>query len=133
VKGRVSWFGGPEHQGPRAAGTTAISREKLSRLNRRLDPSAKTLNRHAAYYYYAAMRVAYTPKKRGWWKNARLLVLNPANGRAVVVRPADWGPGPQTGRLIDVSPQAMKDLGVHTDDEVLVAFARPNAPLGPVK
>lgn len=133
VLGKVSWFGGPDADPRWKNGKTAISREKLASLNRRRKPSKKVRRVHADKYYYAAMRVGYEGQSRRWWKKARLLVENPETGDAVVVRLVDWGPHPKTGRLIDISPQALKDLGLSTDDEVLVSFARPNAPLGPLK
>ena len=79
-----------------------------------------------------AMRGSYSPNGTSWWRNARLVVANPRTGAQVVVRPVDWGPNTSTRRVIDVSPQTMRDLGVTTDDEVPVAFALPGTPVGPV-
>jgi len=36
--------------------------------------------------------------------------------------PADWGPHENTGRVADISPGLMDDLGIQTDDEVEVIF-----------
>ena len=36
--------------------------------------------------------------------------------------PADWGPHPDTGRVADLSPGLMLDLGIETDDEVEIIF-----------
>jgi hypothetical protein len=36
--------------------------------------------------------------------------------------PADWGPHQDTGRVADLSPGLMEDLGIQTDDEVEVIF-----------
>ena len=36
--------------------------------------------------------------------------------------PADWGPNESTGRVADLSPCLMDDLGIKTDDEVEVTL-----------
>jgi hypothetical protein len=46
----------------------------------------------------------------------------PRADRAFRVYPADWGPAETTGRIADLSPKLMEDLGVTTDDEVFVVF-----------
>ena len=48
---------------------------------------------------------------------------------AKLLQAADIG---RTDRVLDVSPQALEDLGATTDDELLVAFAAPGAALGVV-
>jgi hypothetical protein len=132
VAGKVSHFGGPNDGGVSSTETGAISGERLRSLNSPLNPSAATLAARPADYYYGAMRFNYSPNGRASWEGVRLLVVNPADGRAVVVRPVDWGPHTRTARIIDLSPQAVRDLGVDTDDEVYVSFAIANAPLGVV-
>jgi uncharacterized protein YraI len=133
VRGRVSWFGGPRDTGVTASETGAITGQRLRALNSPLSPDAATLAAHADRYYYCAMRFDYTTRDTSWWRRARLLVLNPATGQAVVVRPVDWGPNTRTGRLIDLSPQALHDLGLDTDGTAVVSFAAPDAPLGRVR
>jgi hypothetical protein len=132
VRGRVSWFGGPGDTGVSSTETGAVSGERLRSLNSPVDPDAATLASRPADYYFVAMRWNYSPNSTSWWRGARLVVANAATGAQVVVRPVDWGPNTSTRRIIDLSPQAMSDLGVTTDDEVLVAFALPGTPLGPV-
>lgn len=132
VRGLVSWFGGPEDTGVSSTETGAVTGERLRSLNSPVNASASTIASRPADFYFVAMRWDYTPHGRSFWVNARILVTNPANGRQVVLRPVDWGPNTSTGRIIDVSPQAMTDLGADTDDELLVAFARPDASLGVV-
>ncbi len=61
------------------------------------------------------------------------LMVNPENGKAVVLRPVDWGPNIRTRRIIDVSPQALRDLGMSTDENALVAFVKDDTPLGVVR
>ncbi|MBI4613973.1 MAG: hypothetical protein HY720_10225 [Planctomycetes bacterium] len=133
VRGKTSSFGGPNDFGVTSTETGAITGERLRSLNSPLSPDAATLARRPQDFYYVAMRWDYSPNGRDFWKNARILVLNPKNGRAIVVRPVDWGPNTRTGRIVDLSPQAMKDLGLATDQDALVAFARPGTPLGVVR
>lgn len=72
-------------------------------------------------------------RARQWWLNQRILVVNPANNRAVVLRPADWGPHTQgDGRIIDMSQHALENvLGIPGKGQVQVRFAQPGTPLGP--
>jgi uncharacterized protein (TIGR02594 family) len=42
-----------------------------------------------------------------------------------MVRPVDWGPNANTGRVIDVSPGVMAALGLKTDDTVTVTIPLP--------
>lgn len=63
----------------------------------------------------------------------RLKVTNKSNGKAIVVRGADWGPGIiKPFRVIDVSEFAIKQLGATTDTQVLVEWVDKSTPLGPV-
>lgn len=60
----------------------------------------------------------------------RLKVTHVANGRAVVVRPADVGPG-IAKRVVDVSETAINELKAVTDDLVKVEWVSPETKLGP--
>lgn len=133
VRGRVSWFGSPGDTGVTSTETGAVTGERLRSLNDPVNPSASTLASRPADYYYVAMRWAYSPNSTSWWRNARLIVVNPATGAAVVVRPVDWGPNTSTRRILDLSPQALDDLGLSTDGEAIVAFAPAGTPLGRVR
>lgn len=133
VRGKISWFGGPNDYGVGPNETVAISGEVARRLNSPMNASAQTIESRPEDFYYAAMRFDYAPNGRAFWRDARLLVINPDTQDAVVVRPADWGPNTYTRRIIDLSPQTLEDLGLDTDDEVWVSFALPDAPLGPVR
>jgi hypothetical protein len=116
VSGTLSWFGGSNDTGVTATETGAITGERLRSLRG----------------YFAAMRFDYSQNGRTWWGSQRLLVVNPNTGEAIVVRPVDWGPNTRTHRLIDLSQESLRALGVSTDDEVLVSFADPSTPLGPL-
>jgi hypothetical protein len=50
------------------------------------------------------------------------LVRNVDTGDELVAFPADWGPNENTGRVADISPGLMYDLGLTTDDEVEVIY-----------
>ncbi|MCB9595466.1 MAG: N-acetylmuramoyl-L-alanine amidase [Sandaracinaceae bacterium] len=132
VRGRVSHFGGPSDTGVSSTETGAITGERLRSLNNPENPSASTARSRAADYYYVAMRWDYSPNGTSFWRDARILVRNPSTGAQVVVRPVDWGPNTSTRRIIDLSPQAVRDLGVTTDATLDVAFAAPGTPLGVV-
>lgn len=132
VQGKISEFGGPLDTGVTPTETGAISGEKLRALNDPLNPDAKTLASKPASYYFIAMRFNYQPAGKAWWKTARLLAVNPKTGKAVVLRPVDWGPNVNTKRVADLSPQARQDLGLQTDQEALFAFAKPGTALGVV-
>ncbi len=131
VEGRVSWFGGPADTGVSSTETGSVSGDRLRSLSSPLDASPSTIASRPEDFYYLAMRWDYTPGI-AFWRGARILVVNPDNGRAVVLRPVDWGPNTSTHRLLDISPQAMADLGTDTDGRLRVAFAQPGAPLGVV-
>jgi hypothetical protein len=129
----VSWFGGANDQGVTAAETGALTGETLRSLNTPPNPTPSQARARPARYYYVAMRFDYSVRGRSWWRNARLLVVNPLNGQAVVVRPVDWGPHTRTRRVLDLSPQALRDLGLRTDGTALVAFAKSGTSLGVVR
>lgn len=134
VRGTVSWFGGRADTGVTPTETGSITGELLRALEGgRSGPSAADRARNPEAYYFCAMRWDYSPQPRAFWQRAKILVVSPSTGKAVVVRPVDWGPHTRTRRLIDLSPQSMRDLGIRTDDVALVSFAAPDAPLGPVR
>ncbi|MFT5355813.1 MAG: hypothetical protein ACI9KE_003032 [Polyangiales bacterium] len=132
VRGTISNFGGPNDTGVSTTETGAITGERLRSLNTPMDASRSVIESRPEDFYYAAMRWSYSPGNRSFWRDARILIRNPATGAQVVVRPVDWGPHIRTGRIIDVAPQTEDDLGVSTDANVDVAFALPGTPLGPV-
>lgn len=130
VRGRVSSFGGPNDTGVTSTETGAVSGERLRSLNNPLNPSASTLASRPEDYYYAAMRWAYSPNSVTFWRRQRFVVTNPTTGATIVVRAVDWGPHTRTGRVLDLSPQALRDLGATTDDLMLIAFAPEGTTLG---
>ncbi len=130
VQGKVSWFGGPSDGGVSSTETGSVTNERLRELNDPMNASTSTIAARPEDFYFVAMRWNFSATPRSTWRDARILVKNPATGARVVLRPVDWGPNTSTRRIIDVSPQAMEDLGADTDDTLLVAFAAPGTPLG---
>jgi hypothetical protein len=92
------------------AGTTGLAR--------RLNPRA----------FYLAMRWDYARWPKDFLRNTVVKLTNPANGRHVLARPVDFGPGdgsvidgqltPDTERIADLSPGAATALGLQTDEIV---------------
>ena len=50
------------------------------------------------------------------------LVRALSTGIELTAFPADWGPNEKTGRVADLSPGLMLDLGIATADQVEVIF-----------
>ncbi|MBX7193664.1 MAG: peptidoglycan DD-metalloendopeptidase family protein [Sandaracinaceae bacterium] len=135
VRGTISHFGGASDTGVSSTETGSISGERLRSLNNPPNPTATQAATNPDRYYYVAMRFAFPADASGdpnprAWRDRRVVLVNPTTGARVVVRPVDWGPNPRTGRTVDASPQALRDLGLSTDQEVLVAFAPEGTPLG---
>lgn len=98
--GKISNFGGPgDFQGTAYDGNTRD-------LYRQRFP-------------FAAMRLAKGGGEIGLPPKAWVGIG--ANGRAVNAQILDWGPASWTGRIIDVAPYVMDDLGVDTDAIVTVS------------
>lgn len=124
ITGKISSFGGPNDLGvKKLEGLALYSRTDRDPFNLFLPGGmgmARGLNPKALY---CAMRWNYL--RQGSVKEIRatlVRVFNPRTGRKVYLRPADWGPGEQTGRLIDVSPEALAQLGAETDETVDVTW-----------
>jgi N-acetylmuramoyl-L-alanine amidase len=126
LRGKVSWFGGPDDMGvapdeglafiyevddaphlflrDQPAGTTGLAR--------RLDPAV----------HYLACRWNYEVSSKTELLGTMALVRAVKTGRAFTAYPADWGPHQDTDRLADISPGLMDALGIETDDEVEIVF-----------
>jgi hypothetical protein len=143
LSGRATQFGGgpltnpPTPDDPGAHGGFALTGERYP---------------HYQDLYYCAMRWPYQRMDAGrgddirpipgvnvaeemaFWRNRKILVVNPENQKAVVVRAADWGPATWTGNAIDLSPMAMRALTgsmFGSCDGVHIAFAPDDAKIGP--
>jgi hypothetical protein len=126
ASGRCSSFGGPSDEGvapdeglafiykfhdaphlflpKQPPGTTGLAR--------RLNP----------YVHYIACRWDYDVTPKEMLLKGQALVRAQKTGRSFFAYPADWGPHEDTGRIADLSPSLMEDLGIETDDEVKVIY-----------
>jgi hypothetical protein len=128
TRGKVAVFGGPKDRGMKPDDKLALPTGPHSVYER-----VRSLNPKS---FYCAMRWNYhvqhmTPEEvKRWWANKKLLVTNPKNGNAVVVRAVDSGPHESTGLDIGISPGAAEALEVEVSDEVQIALADPKLQLG---
>jgi N-acetylmuramoyl-L-alanine amidase len=126
LKGKASWFGGPEDNGVAPDEGLAFiydvdtaphlflsyQPEGTTGLARRLNPQVP----------YVACRWDYDVTSPLMLLEEMALVHAPKTGKSLKVYPADWGPHVDTGRVADLSPGAMEILGIKTDDTVEVIF-----------
>jgi N-acetylmuramoyl-L-alanine amidase len=126
VTGKVSSFGGPNDEGVSASeGLAFISAvEQAPHLFLPYQPAgttglARRLNPHV---HYVACRWDYDKTPKSSLLDAVALVRAIKTGISLKAFPADWGPHEDTGRVADISPCLMDDLGIQTDDEVLVTL-----------
>jgi hypothetical protein len=138
--GKCSSFGGPHDTGVGATeGLSCIDPGDLGEwwfrrlfvspgmydnrmgLARNLDPDALYC---AMRWGYGEFSGIYGDVLKGFTRDQirRGLILVTANGINVAMQAADWGPNPDTGRLIDMSPKALSLLKIGTDDIVSVQF-----------
>lgn len=130
VKGKVSWFGGPEDHGVSPSEGLAFLYSVADKpelflsnqppgttgLARRLDPAK----------HFIAMRWDYDRfPKEYLGGDVFALVRSPKTGRSYLASPADWGPHQDTGRVADISKGLLDALGIETDDDVEVIFPAP--------
>jgi N-acetylmuramoyl-L-alanine amidase len=126
LRGKVSWFGGPDDMGVSADEGLAFIYDVedaphlflpeqpsgTSGLARRLDPDK----------HYIACRWNYDLCPKPMLLVTMALVRSVKTGKAFMAYPADWGPHQDTDRIADISPGLMEALGIMTDDEVEVVF-----------
>lgn len=129
VKGKCSHFGGPND-------TTGVSdSEGLAFIHAVQDAPhlflpegtpgtvgkglARRLNPHI---HYVACRWNYDDTPKPSLLEGVALVRAATTGVELTAFPADWGPNENTGRVADLSPGLMSDLGISTDDEVEVIY-----------
>jgi len=133
ARGKCSHFGGSQDQGVSPSEGLAFHYE-LTEANQHLfvpiQPKgttglARRLNAKAVNYCAARWDYSVTPKEMLAGPQMAL-VTNPATGRSTLAFPVDWGPNDQTGRVTDLSPALMEDLGLETDDEVIVVYPAPS-------
>ena len=131
VRGKCSTFGGPDDLGVSPSEGLAFISDIMQQPELFLPyiPSgtsglARRLNQQV---HYVACRWDYERTPKPTLLEDVALVRASRTGIALTAFPADWGPaGPEsdhdTGRVADLSPGLMRDLGITTDDEVEVVF-----------
>jgi len=126
ARGKCSYFGGPDDTGVSAnEGLAFIYKvddapqlflpyqpDGTSGLARRLNP----------FVHYVACRWDYSETPKTTLTENLALVRATKTGIALKAFCADWGPHQDTGRVADLSPSLMDDLGIDTDDEVEVIY-----------
>lgn len=124
--GKASFFGGPADQGVSPseglAFITAI--EQMPHLFLPFQPPGTTglARRLNPYTHYIACRWDYSKTPKAMLLEGQALVRATKTGVQLKAFPVDWGPNENTGRVADLSPCLMDDLGIKTDDEVVVTF-----------
>jgi N-acetylmuramoyl-L-alanine amidase len=120
--GKCSWFGGPNDEGvdPDEGLAFIDSVNDAPHLFLPYQPQGTTglARRLNPYTHYLAMRWDYDKTPKSELLNTVARVKNLATGVALQAIPADWGPNEATGRVADLSPSLMNDLGLATDDDV---------------
>ena len=135
LRGKVSWFGGPEDMGVQPDEGLAFiyevetaphlflgsQPEGTTGLARRLNPNV----------HYIACRWDYNIYSKEMLASQKFLafVRAPKTSILMVAFPADWGPHTDTDRVADISQGLLDDLGIKTDDEIEVLF--PSSDLKP--
>lgn len=124
ARGTCSSFGGPNDMGVSPGENLAFiySVDEEPHLFLPYQPAGTTglARRLNPYVHYVACRWDYDITSREMLKNEMALVRG--DGIELVAFPADWGPHEDTGRVADLSPGLMYDLGLTTDDVVEVIF-----------
>jgi hypothetical protein len=126
--GRCSYFGGPEDLGVSDDEGLAFIQKVEDAPQLFLPECAPgTENKGLArklnpFVHYVACRWDYSVTPKTAMLKDVALVRNTQTGLALEAFPADWGPHQNTGRVADLSPSLMDDLGLTTDDEVEVIF-----------
>lgn len=124
--GKASYFGGPNDKGVAPDEGLAIfsAIDQAPHLFLPMQPTgtvglARRLN---PYTHYIACRWDYAKTPKSMLQKGQALVRAIKTGVQLKAFPSDWGPNENTGRVADLSPCLMGDLGIKTDDEVVVTF-----------
>lgn len=127
AEGKCSYFGGPADEGVSPSEGLAFIYEvdEVPQLFLPYQPSgtsglARRLN---PWVHYVACRWDYDVTSKDMLKGDQVaFVRATSTGLGMKAIPADWGPNQNTGRIADLSPSLMQDLGLDTDDEVEVTY-----------
>ena len=127
AEGKCSSFGGPDDTGVSPGEGLAFIYEvdEAPQLFLPYQPSgtsglARRLN---PWVHYVACRWDYDVTSKEMLKSDKMAwVRSTSTGLGMKAFPADWGPNENTGRVADLSPSLMDDLGLTTDGEVEVTY-----------
>jgi N-acetylmuramoyl-L-alanine amidase len=126
VIGKASYFGGPEDEGVSASEGLAFitSVDQAPQLFLPYQPKGTTglARRLNPYVHYVACRWNYEDTPKASLVDCVAFVRAIKTNITLKAFPADWGPHEDTGRVADLSPCLMDDLGITTDDEVEVTL-----------
>jgi N-acetylmuramoyl-L-alanine amidase-like protein len=130
VKGKVSYFGGPDDMGVDSDEGLAFfyDYDDAPYLFLEQQPSGTTglARRLNVDRPYVACRWDYDVTPKDMLRQPYpALVRAPSTGKQFLAWPADWGPHQDTGRVADISPSLMDRLGITTDGEVEVTYPAP--------
>lgn len=125
--GKTSWFGGPDDTGvaPDEGLAFIYSYDEKPHLFLKEQPEGTTglARRLDPQKHYVACRWDYdVTSKEMLAGDQYALVTARKTKKRTFAWPADWGPHESTGRAADVSPAVMRDLGIETDDDVIVTY-----------
>ena len=125
LSGKVSHFGGPDDTGvtPDEGLAFIYKIDDAPHLFLPYQPEgttglARRLNPHI---HYIACRWDYTITTPELLLS-KVALVRVEGGAGLTAFPSDWGPHSSTGRIADLSPGLMEDLGIKTDDEVEIIF-----------
>jgi N-acetylmuramoyl-L-alanine amidase len=131
LHGKVSCFGGPHDDGvdPDEGLAFLYDVEDAPHLFLPTQPEGTTglARRLNPYIHYLACRWDYDVTPKDMLRDQSLMARVTAirTGISMLCFVADWGPHDMTDRVADISPGLMTDLGITTDDEVIVIYPAP--------
>lgn len=126
--GKCSHFGGPDDITGVSENEGLAFHYEITESNQHLflpidvgTGLARRLNGKGVHYIACRWNYDVTPKEVLAGDDVAL-VTNAETGMSQTAWPADWGPNEKTGRVADLSPALMRDLGLETDDTVEVVY-----------
>jgi N-acetylmuramoyl-L-alanine amidase len=126
LRGKVSWFGGPDDTGVSADEGLAfihdVSEQPYLFLPQQPPGTTGLARRLNPDKMYIACRWDYDQFPKSSLLQHTAHVMSVKTGKAIQCLPADWGPHESTDRVADLSPAALTALGLETDDEVQVIY-----------
>jgi N-acetylmuramoyl-L-alanine amidase len=127
--GKISYFGGPGDMGVAPDEGLALiqSVEAAPHLFLPFQPEGTTglARRLNPVVSYVACRWDYSITPKTDLVQRVAMVTARKTGISLRAFPADWGPHSDTGRVADLSPALMVNLGIQTDDEVAIYWPAP--------